>query len=68
MQVEILVDGDDVDVIDAGALETVTATAEFYDTRLGDSVGCDPEGCTAALTRVSRPSTHMAQVVPAVNA
>ncbi|CAM9557128.1 unnamed protein product [Hapterophycus canaliculatus] len=50
-EVEILVDGADVDLIEAGALETVTATAEFYDTRLGDSIGCDPEGCTAELTR-----------------
>ncbi|CAM9225364.1 unnamed protein product, partial [Scytosiphon promiscuus] len=50
-EVEILVDGDDVELIEAGALATVTATAEHYDTRQGDSNGCDPEGCTAALTR-----------------
>lgn len=42
----------DVDVVEAGQLGTVTATADLYDLRLGDTVGCDPEGCTAALTRV----------------
>eukprot|EP00752_Nemacystus_decipiens_P006549 g5897.t1 len=41
----------DVDVVEAGQLGTVTATADLYDLRLGDTVGCDPEGCTAALTR-----------------
>lgn len=41
-----------VDVVEAAEMGTVTATAEFYDLRLGDTVGCDPAGCTAALTRV----------------
>lgn len=45
-------DNDEVDVVEAGKLGTVTATAELYDSRLGDTVGCDPGGCTAALTRV----------------
>ncbi|CBJ33863.1 hypothetical protein Esi_0657_0002 [Ectocarpus siliculosus] len=53
--VEILVDdgddGSEVDVVEAGELGTVTATADLYDDRLGDTVGCDPDGCTAALTR-----------------
>lgn len=66
LQVEILVDdggsgGDDgsddsvVDtnvVVEAGTLGTVVATAVLYDPRLGNSAGCDPDGCTAALTRV----------------
>ncbi|CAM9688654.1 unnamed protein product [Scytosiphon promiscuus] len=57
-EVEILVDdgvagGDDDDAIEAeaGTLATVVATATVYDTRLSSSNGCDPEGCTAALTR-----------------
>ncbi|CBJ29586.1 Likely pseudogene [Ectocarpus siliculosus] len=55
LEVEILVDdgddGSEVDVVEAGELGTVTATADLYDDRLGDTVGCDPDGCTAALTR-----------------
>ncbi|CAB1119192.1 unnamed protein product [Ectocarpus sp. CCAP 1310/34] len=49
-----IVDDDTVvvlDVVEAAEMGTVTATADLYDTRLGDTVGCDPEGCTAALTR-----------------
>eukprot|EP00903_Cladosiphon_okamuranus_P021656 g19910.t1 len=41
----------DADVVEAGLLGTVAATADLYDIRLGDTVGCDPDGCTAALTR-----------------
>lgn len=55
-QVGILVD-DGTDegsgIVEAGELETVAARAEFYDVRLGETVGCDPAGCQAALTRVS---------------
>ncbi|CAM9294633.1 unnamed protein product, partial [Ectocarpus fasciculatus] len=40
-----------VDIVEAAEMGTVTATADLYDLRLGDTVGCDPEGCTAALTR-----------------
>lgn len=55
MQVEILVDdGGDATavVVEAGTLGTVTASAVLFDPRLGNSNGCDPDGCTAALTRV----------------
>eukprot|EP00752_Nemacystus_decipiens_P007213 g6456.t1 len=65
MEVEILVDdgvssgddgsddsGDDSSVVvEAGTLGTVTASAVLFDPRLGNSNGCDPDGCTAALTR-----------------
>ncbi|CAM9778380.1 unnamed protein product, partial [Hapterophycus canaliculatus] len=54
-EVEILVDddggGDDAVAVEAGILGTVTTTADLYDTRLGNANGCDPEGCTAELTR-----------------
>lgn len=61
-QVEILVDdeenggNDDASAVEveAGTLGTVTATAALYDPSLGISNGCDPDGCTAALTRVRR--------------
>lgn len=60
---EVLVDdgvggGDDDDgdttavVVEAGTLGTVTATADLYDARQSSEGGCDPDGCTAALTRV----------------
>lgn len=66
LQVEILVDdgasdgddgsdggGDDTTVVvEAGTLGTVVASAVLFDPRLGNSNGCDPDGCTAALTRV----------------
>lgn len=51
----ILVDdgsGDGSEVVEAGTLGTVTPTAVLYDPRLGNANGCDPAGCTAALTRV----------------
>ncbi|CAM9933566.1 unnamed protein product [Pylaiella littoralis] len=59
MEVEILVDdeenggNDDASAVEveAGTLGTVTATAALYDPSLGISNGCDPDGCTAALTR-----------------
>lgn len=53
--------GGDTDVVvEAGTLGTVTASAVLYDPRLGDSNGCDPDGCTAALTRVRKPTnSHM---------
>eukprot|EP00752_Nemacystus_decipiens_P014962 g13321.t1 len=60
MEVEVLVDdgadsGSDDDgtavVVEAGMLSTVTATADLYDPRLSNENGCDPDGCTAALTR-----------------
>ncbi|CAN0133967.1 unnamed protein product [Scytosiphon promiscuus] len=57
-EVEILVDdgfagGDDDDAVEveAGTLASVTTSAVLYDARLSNSNGCDPEGCTAALTR-----------------
>lgn len=55
VQVDILVDDgndDDGDVVEAGELGSVATRAEFYDQRLSDTVGCDPAGCSAALTRV----------------
>lgn len=55
-------DDNDVDVVEAGELGTVTATADLYDERLGDTIGCDPVGCTAALTRVCM-SFHL-MIVP----
>ncbi|CAM9298873.1 unnamed protein product, partial [Ectocarpus sp. 12 AP-2014] len=59
MEVEILVDDgvtDADDVVDtteveAGSLGTVTTTSVLPDPGLSDSNGCDPEGCTAELTR-----------------
>lgn len=54
-QVGILVnDGNDdgAAVVEAGELGPVASRAEFYDLRLADTVGCDPAGCSAALTRV----------------
>ena len=45
---------DDAVVVEAGTLGTVTATAALYDPRLGSANGCDPDGCTSALTRVRR--------------
>lgn len=70
MQVEILVDDggsggddgcgtdDDVDqglgTAEAGTLGNVVATAALFDTNLSDANGCDPAGCTASLSRVSR--------------
>lgn len=33
---------------------TITATAELFDPRLSNQNGCDPAGCTAALTRVRK--------------
>lgn len=55
-QVEILADdGEDsgATVVEAGKLGIVTTTSAVYDTRLAAANGCDPEGCTADLTRVS---------------
>lgn len=54
---EILVDhdvsgGDTTVVVEAGTLGAVQASAILYDPRLGNANGCDPDGCTAALTRV----------------
>lgn len=54
-KVEILVDdGDDsgVTVVEAGDLGIVTTASDVYDTSLAADNGCDPQGCTAALTRV----------------
>eukprot|EP00752_Nemacystus_decipiens_P014960 g13319.t1 len=55
MEEEILADdGDDSDVaVEASELGAVTATADSYDTRLAAANGCDPQGCTAALTRIN---------------
>lgn len=39
--------------VEAGTLTTVAVNAPLYDSRLGAANGCDPSGCTAALTRVS---------------
>ena len=44
--------GDTTVVVEAGTLGTVTASAILFDPHLGNSNGCDPDGCTAALTRV----------------
>ena len=35
-----------------GTIGSVTATADLFDPNLADAGGCDPAGCTAALTRV----------------
>ncbi|CAM9563406.1 unnamed protein product [Ectocarpus sp. 6 AP-2014] len=54
LEVGILVDDgndDGVAVVEAGELGPVASSAEFYDLRLADTVGCDPAGCSAALTR-----------------
>lgn len=48
--------GDATVVVEAGTLGTVTASAALFDPRLGNSNGCDPDGCTAALTRVRQPT------------
>ncbi|CAN0405209.1 unnamed protein product, partial [Ascophyllum nodosum] len=51
-EVEILVDdGTDPVAVEAGTLGTVKTVAALYDTRLFGDNGCDPVGCTAALTR-----------------
>lgn len=49
-------DGTDTIVVEAGTLGAVTPMAVLYDPRLGNANGCDPAGCTAALTRVRRRS------------
>ncbi|CAM9243860.1 unnamed protein product [Ectocarpus sp. 4 AP-2014] len=57
LEVGILVDDgndDGVAVVEAGELGPVASSAEFYDLRLADTVGCDPAGCSAALTRGDR--------------
>lgn len=38
---------------EAGAVGTVTATSDLFDTNLSAAKGCDPAGCVADLTRVS---------------
>lgn len=67
-QVEILVgDGtDEVVVVEAGTLGAVTPMAALYDPRLGNANGCDPAGCSAALTRV-RHSSNPLLVKPSVD-
>lgn len=35
-----------------GTIGTVTVTADLFDSRTAEENGCDPSGCTAALTRV----------------
>ena len=45
---------DDAVVVEASTLATVTATADLYDPNPASANGCDPDGCTAALTRVRR--------------
>ncbi|CAM9463486.1 unnamed protein product [Ectocarpus sp. 13 AM-2016] len=57
LEVDILVDDgndDGVAVVEAAELGPVASSAEFYDLRLADTVGCDPAGCSAALTRGDR--------------
>ena len=50
---EIFVDdGTDPVTVEAGTLGTVATAAALYDTRLVADGGCDPAGCTSALTRV----------------
>ncbi|CAN0341712.1 unnamed protein product [Ectocarpus sp. 12 AP-2014] len=54
LEVGILVDDGNDDgaaVVEAGELGPVASSAEFYDLRLAETVGCDPAGCSAALTR-----------------
>lgn len=50
-QVEILVDSDGV--VEAGTLGAVETRATFYDTRMSEDNGCDPDGCVPSFTRVS---------------
>lgn len=40
-------------VVEAGSVTDVTVAASLYDLRVAADGGCDPAGCTAALTRVS---------------
>lgn len=40
-------------VVEAASVTDVTETASLYDLRVAADGGCDPAGCTAALTRVS---------------
>ena len=55
LQVMILVDnGVELNTVEAGTLGTVTTSASLYDTNVAAENGCDPAGCVAALTRVSR--------------
>lgn len=51
-------DDDDTVVVEAGTLGTVTATADLYDARLSNDDGCDPDGCTADMTRVCFTAPH----------
>lgn len=39
--------------VEVGDIGSVTATADLFDPSLPAENGCDPSGCTAALTRVS---------------
>lgn len=39
--------------VEVGTIGTVTTTAALFDPNLLADNGCDPSGCTAALTRVS---------------
>lgn len=43
-----------VGTVEAGTLGTVVASDTLFDANLSDANGCDPAGCTASLTRVSR--------------
>lgn len=51
-QVEILVSADD-SAVEASTLGAVEASTTLYDERASSAGGCDPDGCEAALTRVS---------------
>eukprot|EP00903_Cladosiphon_okamuranus_P020463 g18782.t1 len=53
MEVEILADDGETSAVavEAGELGAVTSTSDLYDKRFAAANGCDPQGCTAALTR-----------------
>lgn len=39
-------------VVEAGTLGAIETTATFYDTRMPEGNGCDPDGCIPSNTRV----------------
>lgn len=42
---------DDTVLVDAGVRTTVSQSSSAYDTRIAEDGGCDPNGCSPALTR-----------------
>lgn len=55
-------DEGEVGTVEAGTLGTVVAAATRFDTKLSDANGCDPAGCTASLSRVSREQRQAASM------